>query len=107
MATTSTGWDINETGAGEWMPWGPEGNARARVLASADGYSIVLVEAEAGYVGTPHEHTNTELGYVLDGEVRNQGQVVTAGGAFAAERGSLHSDFEALGPSRYLTIFKL
>ncbi len=102
-----TGWDINPKGTGDWVDWGEGGRARAKILASGDGYLFVLVEADTGYIGTPHEHTNPEFSYVLSGRVRNQGQVMEHGGAYIAGKGSHHADFEALEPSTYLNIFKL
>lgn len=107
MTTTLTGWDINATGDSDWAPWGEDGKARAKVLASGDGYLLVLVEAEEGYRGTPHEHEHTEFSYVLTGEVRNQGEIMRAGGGYVAAAGSEHTDFEALTASSYLSIFKL
>ena len=107
MTSETTGWNVNQSGDGDWAPWGEGGRARAKVLAAGDGYMFMLVEADAGYTGTPHEHTNTEFAYVLDGRIRNQGHVMEAGGAFVAEAGSMHADFEALVPSRYVSIFKL
>lgn len=104
---TLTGWDINPNGNGDWVDWGDGGGARAKVLASGDGYLFVLVEADTGYVATPHEHTNPESSYVLSGRCRNQGQVLEAGGAYIAVTGSQHTDFEALEPSTYINIFKL
>jgi quercetin dioxygenase-like cupin family protein len=101
------GWNINTDGAGDWIDWGDGDRARAKVLATGDGYLVVLVEAEAGYVGTPHDHTNTEFAYVLTGTLRNQHQVMGPGGAYVAERGTRHTDFETLGPASYLSIFKL
>jgi uncharacterized protein len=103
------GWSIGRADDVEWAPWGSRGDARAKVLADADGYMIVLVEAEPGYRGDPHEHTNAEFAVVLAGRVRTQGQVVSAGDAVAAAAGSWHTDFEALGPdgATYVTIFKL
>ena len=107
-ATTMTaGWDITAADALPWVPWGGDGRARAKVLADGDGYTMVLVEADVGYVGTEHEHAHTEFGYVLSGEVQNQGQVLTSGGAFVARAGSRHTDFEVLRPATYLTIFRL
>lgn len=67
----------------------------------------MLVEAEAGDAGTFHEHAHTEYANVLDGEIRNQGRTMHAGGAYVAEAGSVHTDFEALTAARYLSIFKL
>jgi quercetin dioxygenase-like cupin family protein len=106
-ASGTNDWDINGTGAAEWVPWGEGGRARTRMLASGDDYLGVLIEAEAGYVGTPHEHPCTEFGIVLEGEVRNQGRVMHAGGAYVARAGSQHTDFEVLTASRYLSIFKI
>jgi quercetin dioxygenase-like cupin family protein len=104
---TAHGWSINATGTSDWIDWGEGDRARAKVLASGDGYLVVLVEADAGYVGTPHHHTDTEFGYVLSGTLRNQHQIMEAGGAYVAERGSDHTDFDALDAATYLTIFKL
>jgi hypothetical protein len=38
-----------------------ERGARAKVLGAADGNVVALVEAEAGYHGTPHEHDHAEF----------------------------------------------
>ena len=65
------------------------------MLASGDGYVLAVVEADAGYRGTPHEHTSTEFLFVLAGRVRNQGRMMSAGDAYVAAVGSTHSDFEA------------
>jgi hypothetical protein len=100
------GWDINRAVEVEWIPWG-EGGARAKVLGAADGYVIALVEADAGYRGTPHEHANAEFFYLIDGSVTNQGTAMTAGDGYAAAAGSRHDDFRADTPARYLSVFKL
>ena len=105
--TTLAGWDINRTGSGDWVDWGDGGRARAKVLASGDGYLLVLVEADTGYIGTPHEHSSPEFAYVVSGRLRNQEQVMGAGGAYVAAAGSQHSDFEALEPSTYVIAFEL
>jgi hypothetical protein len=56
MATPSLdGWNITRYADTDWAPWG-NGGAQAKVLGSADGYLVALVEADAGYQGTPHEH---------------------------------------------------
>jgi len=101
------GWDFGLAGEHEWMPWGSGGDARAKVLASADGYYVVLVEAQPGYRGDAHEHTNAEFSYVVAGTVRTQGRELAAGDAVAAAAGSTHDDFEALTAATYVTIFKL
>jgi quercetin dioxygenase-like cupin family protein len=112
MTTTTTppsleGWDITRAADVEWVPWGQGGNARAKVLGNADDYLVVLVEARAGYQGTPHQHEYAELFYLIDGRLRNQGQELTAGDGYAAAAGSTHDDFEALAPSTYLSIFRV
>jgi quercetin dioxygenase-like cupin family protein len=101
------GWDIHRAGEAEWVPWGETGDARAKVLGNGDGYFLVLVEAEAGYTGTPHEHAHAEFLYVLDGRLRTQGEQMGPGDGYAAATGSVHTDFAAEERSTYLSIFKL
>ncbi len=63
MTTTTShrleGWDIGHGDDTEWVPWGSTGDARAKVLATGDGYHVVLVEADAGYEGEAHVHEHT------------------------------------------------
>ena len=101
------GWSITHDADLEWVPWGDDGNARAKLLGTADGYVLALVEADAGYRGTPHEHTHAEFLFVVNGTIRNQGVSLGAGDGYAAAAGSSHDDFEALAPSTYLSIFRL
>ena len=54
------GWNITRNADTDWVPWG-DGGARAKVLGSADGYLVALVEADAGYQGTPHVHGFAEF----------------------------------------------
>jgi quercetin dioxygenase-like cupin family protein len=105
--STLAGWDIVQAGDAEWMPWGGGDDARAKILGSADGYVVTLVEAQAGYRGTPHEHAHAEFFHLLSGTVRNQGVTMSAGDGYAAAAGSQHTDFEVLSPATYLSIFRL
>jgi anti-sigma factor ChrR (cupin superfamily) len=107
MEIALEGWDIVNGEKAEWLPWGGEGNARAKILGQADGYVVAYVEAEAGYSGEPHEHANTEFSYVIEGAVRNQGVGLVAGDGYAAAIGSTHADFHTDTGARYLIIFKL
>ena len=107
MTNPLEGWDINHAAEIDWTDWGAKGDARAKVLGSGDGYVVALVEAQAGYTGTPHEHHHTEFLFLFDGRLRNQGVVMQAGDAYAAATGSKHTDFEALDASTYLSIFEL
>ena len=100
------GWDINHADGLEWVPWG-EAGARAKILGAADGYVVALVEADAGYEGTPHDHAYAEFFYLIEGDVTNQGTAMTAGDGYAAAAGSRHDQFRAETPARYLSIFKL
>jgi hypothetical protein len=103
-----TGWDIVHVDGAEWMPWtGAGGEARAKVLGTADGYAVVLVEAHAGYRGTPHVHGHAEFNYVLTGSVRNQGVEMRAGDGYAAAAGSSHDDFATDTGATYLVIFRI
>ena len=112
MATTDQvpslqGWDICHRAESEWTAWGANGDARAKVLGAADGYTVALIEAPAGYKTAPHEHNHAEFFYLLDGAIRNQGQTLVSGDGYAAAAGSVHSDFEVQIPSSYLSIFRL
>jgi quercetin dioxygenase-like cupin family protein len=68
---------------------------------------VAYVEAEPGYAGDAHEHSHTEFNFVIDGELRNQGQRMTKGDAYVAAPGSTHADFETATGATYLSIFKL
>lgn len=101
------GWVITHNADTPWTPWGQDGNARAKVLGNADGYLVALIEADAGYRGTAHEHAHAEFSYVVSGRLKNQGEILTSGDGYAAAAGSMHDAFEALEPSTYVTIFRL
>jgi quercetin dioxygenase-like cupin family protein len=108
MAISLEGWDIVNAGTAEWMPWtGSAGEARAKVLGSADGYTMVLVEASPGYRGNAHEHANAEFNYVVSGSLRNQGTEMSAGDGYAAAAGSSHTDFETDTGASYIVVFKI
>ena len=108
MDISLEGWNIVAADQSEWFPWvGSSGEARAKILGSADGYSVMLVEAQPGYAGTPHEHSYAEFNYVVSGTVRNQGVEMKAGDGYAAAAGSTHADFETDTGAAYIVIFKL
>jgi len=107
MEHSLQGWDIRRSDEVDWIPWGSGDDARAKVLGVADGFHVVLVEADAGYRGGAHEHAHPEFFYLLDGEVQNQGEKMLNGDAYAAAVGSSHTDFVTLTPARYLTVFKV
>jgi uncharacterized protein len=101
------GWDINRFDDAEWIPWGSRDDARAKILGQADGYMVVLVEAQAGYRGDPHTHEFAEFSYVIEGTVRNQGKELRGGDGYAAAAGSTHTDFEATTAARLVVIFRI
>jgi quercetin dioxygenase-like cupin family protein len=107
MELSLDGWDIERFDDVEWGPWGSTGDARAKVMGSADGYIVALVEAEPGYQGEPHVHEYPEFFHVLEGSVRNQGKVMKKGDGYAAAPGSTHTDFETESGATYVIIFKL
>jgi hypothetical protein len=100
-------WDIRRGTENDWMPWGSQDNARVKILGEADGYTIALIQAEAGYQTAPHEHSYAEFFYLFEGSIRNQRQVMHAGDGYAASKGSVHTEFEVQAPSTYLSIFRL
>lgn len=101
------GWDIVRADDSDWLPWGGAGDARAKSLGSADGYTVMLVEAQPGYSGDPHEHTHAEFNYVVSGRLRNQGRELVAGDGYAAAAGSTHTDFVTETGATYIVVFKL
>jgi quercetin dioxygenase-like cupin family protein len=107
MEIALEGWDIGRFDDVDWAPWGSGGNARAKTLASGDGYFLSVVEAEAGYRGDPHEHAHTEFLYVVDGALRTQGREMTRGDAYVASAGTTHADFVTESGATYLSIIKL
>lgn len=107
MEHSLEGWDLAAFDELEWEPWGSSGNARAKVLGSADGFFVALVQADAGYSGEPHVHNHPEFLYMVEGTVRNQGKELRKGDAYAAAAGSSHTDFATETGATYLSIFKL
>jgi quercetin dioxygenase-like cupin family protein len=101
------GWQLGLFDDVEWSTWGSKGNARAKVLAMADGYVVALVQAEPGYAGDAHEHSHAEFLYVVEGSLRTQRRTLAAGDAYAAAAGSVHTDFATDAGATYLSIFKL
>ena len=107
MDISLDGWDIQEAAAAEWVPWGGTGNAKAKILGSADGCMVTLVQADAGYQGDAHEHAYPEFFYLIEGTVRNQGRQLTGGDGYAATTGSTHADFATDTGATYIIIFKI
>jgi quercetin dioxygenase-like cupin family protein len=107
QAPSPDGWDICHQDDVEWAPWGAGGNARVKVLAEADGYTVALIHADTGYKTPRHEHAYAEFFHLIEGTIRNQGQIMKTGDAYAAAAGSVHTDFEVESPSTYLSIFRL
>jgi quercetin dioxygenase-like cupin family protein len=107
MELSLDGWDIGSAAEAEWLPWGSTGDARAKVLGAADGFNVVLVEAQPGYRGDPHEHAHPEFLYVIEGTLRNQGKEMGPGDGYAAAAGSTHTDFATDTGATYVSIFKL
>lgn len=107
MEHSLTGWDIANAADVRWAPWGSGGQAKAKLMASTDGYNVVLVVAEPGYAADPHVHRFPEFLYVIDGTVHTQGHAVSTGGAYAAAAGSVHTEFRTDSGATYVAIFKL
>ena len=99
-------WDIRHQADVDWVPWGNQGDAKAKVLAEADGYMVVLVQADPGYRCGAHEHTSAEFFYLVDdwSETRVR---PCAGDACAAGEGSIHTYFETQAPPTYISIIRL
>ena len=107
MTFSLDGWDVGRFDEIDWGRWGSGGNARAKMLATGDGYYVALVEADRGYQGDAHEHAHAEFLFVVDGTLRTQGRTMSTGDAYVASAGSTHDDFGTDDGATYLSIFKL
>jgi quercetin dioxygenase-like cupin family protein len=107
MEHSLTGWDIADADDVDWAPWGARGDARAKLLASADGFNLVVVVADPGYAAERHVHGFPELVYVLDGTLRVQGHELRRGDGYAAAAGSVHTELRTDSGARYLVVYKL
>ena len=107
MRHSLDGWEIAASADIDWLPWGSGDDARAKVLGTADGFVVALVQADAGYAGDPHVHEYPEFFYLIDGKVRNQGHDLVAGDGYAAAPGSSHTEFATDSGATYISIFKL
>jgi quercetin dioxygenase-like cupin family protein len=108
MSISLQGWNIVRAAESDWLPWtGSAGEARAKILGTADGFTVVLVEAQPGYRGNPHAHSYPEFSYVVHGTVRNQGQDMKAGDGYAAAAGSAHDVFATDSGATYIVVFKI
>ena len=107
MTHPLTDWEIAKGDQAEWLPWGSHGNAKAKLLATADGFNLAIVVAEPGYAGDAHVHDFPEFLYVIEGTVHTQGVCLEQGDAYAAAPGSRHTDFGTETGATYLSIFKL
>ncbi len=107
MEHSLTGWDIATAADIDWAPWGSRGDAKAKLIASADGYNVVLVVAEPGYGTDRHVHDFAEFVYVIGGTMRAQGHVLGPGDAYAAAAGSVHTELRTDGGATFLSISKL
>ena len=59
MEISLDGWDITQAAAADWVPWGSAGNARAKILGSADGYAAAAGSTHAEFA------TDTGAKYVV------------------------------------------
>jgi quercetin dioxygenase-like cupin family protein len=107
MEHSLTGWDITNAADVDWAPWGSRDSAKAKLLASADGFNLVIVVAEPGYSVDRHVHDFPEFVYVLDGTLKVQGHPLGRGDAYAAAAGSIHTELHTDSGARYLAIYKL
>ena len=103
------GWTIVRADETDWVPWtGSAGEARAKVLGTADGYMDGIHSTRNSVTaGSPHEHGHAEFNYVVEGTLRNQGRQMSAGDGYAAAAGSTHTDFETETGATYIVIFKI
>lgn len=104
MSDAPAGWTFSDSGS---MPWQPMGEGISmKVLAAANGRMIATFQFQPGYVGGVHQHEDAEFTYILEGSLISQGVTMTAGHAYAAERGTSHDDFWTETGCTLVSVFK-
>ena len=81
MEHSLTGWDIANAADIDGLRRALAEMPQAKLIASADGYNVVLVVAEPGHATDPHVHGFPEFVYVIDGTMDVQGQALGSGAA--------------------------
>ena len=72
----------------------------------AGGRLMALFRFDAGYRGDPHEHTDAEFGYILDGEPVCNGVPMTAGCARGGTA-TTHEEFRTDADATILSVFQI
>ena len=93
--------DANEI---EWAEAAP--GVEIKLLGAADGRLFTMSRFAPGFSAPEHTHADTEFGYVLEGSVQSQGQLLTTGMGYAAPTGTTHSEFHTADGCTMLFVLK-
>ena len=105
MTELVTGWTFTDQATLDWQEFGT--GVAMKTLGGANGRAIALFKFDAGYVGSPHEHTDAEFSYILEGDLISNGVTMTTGHAYAAEAGTTHEEFRTEGGVTLVSVFEL
>ena len=80
MTELVTGWTFTDQATLDWQEFGT--GVAMKTLGGPNGRAIALFKFDAGYVGSPHEHTDAEFSYILEGDLISNGVTMTTGHAY-------------------------
>jgi anti-sigma factor ChrR (cupin superfamily) len=82
---------VGDTSAMEWTEAAV--GVDVKLIGAADGRLFTMSRFAPGFSAPLHTHVDTEFGYVVEGSVQSQGQLLTAGCGYAAPIGTTHEEF--------------
>ncbi len=103
MTDAPEGWTFADSNAMEWQEMAP--GVKMKMMGGADGRVIAMFHFDAGYEGGTHDHTDAEFSYVLDGEIVSNGVTMSAGHAYAAQKGTTHDEFRTERGATLVSVF--
>ena len=82
---------VADTSEAEWTEAAP--GVEIKPIGMVDGRLFNMSRFAPGFSAPEHTHLDSEFGYVLEGSVQSQGQLLTAGCGYAAPKDTTHSEF--------------
>lgn len=82
---------VADTNDAEWIDAAP--GVEIKTIGMADGHLFNVSRFAPGFSAPEHTHADSEFGYVLEGSVQSQGELLTTGCGYAAPTGTTHSEF--------------
>ena len=97
------GWTFADANRIDWQPL--IAGMAMKALGSVGGRAMALFRFEAGYIGDMHVHADAEFVYILEGTAVSEGIRMSAGHAYAAAPGTVHTEFRSESGVVLLSVF--